>query len=771
MISPKRIDGLQIARASLGLAEVRGAPLRVVSDDGGQVVEVLVVVPGLRRTATDEPRQQDPCPVCSYARVGIIAAGLPGGERRNVRSTNYERTICDGVRALPAVAVMAILALLTSMFLVGCPIDEDPNQTPSDDDDTVDDDDDDVIDDDDDDSESGLSAQYHPTWPDVPPVEHEDTIDPPPGATENDDTVPTDIASSVEFIYSGDDASQFGVAEDTIEDYRVSVVRGRVLQTDGTGLPDVEITVLGHEELGYTFSRADGGFDLVVNGGGVMTIQYDLAGYLTSQRKVNVPWRDFTWTPDIVLLEPDTEVTEIDLLSATAIQVARGSVVTDESGERQATMMFPPQMSAVMTLSDGTEEPLETLNVRATEYTVRDYAYDSMPGNLPATSAYTYAVELSIDEALAAGARQVTFDTPVPYYLDNFIGFPVGVTVPAGYYDSEQGMWIAARSGVIIEILDTTGGYAEIDVDGSGLAADSMALDELGITEEELEEIANLYAVGDTVWRVPLDHFTPWDLNMAATPPDNAIPPDGSGPDDNDIEGDVCHEDGSIIECQNQILGESVPITGTSFSLDYRSHRTPGWKVGQALQIRVAGEEVPETLKRIEVEIQIGGRRWEYTLSHCPDQVFTFDEWNGLDAFGRPMQGQVPVQVTVGYAYQMVYQEVSTFGEPAGDTVISYNYDWDGYNTGGVVTGDCDEEEPLPPSAVWMMAPYDPFSLEWRTSATTVNGDTYADTFDAASQLWTSTTPEGRETLVYVDDLDRPIEVDIDPAVAPVTIT
>ncbi len=67
--------------------------------------------------------------------------------------------------------------------------------------------------------------------------------------------------------------------------------------------------------------------------------------------------------------------------------------------------------------------------------------------------------------------------------------------------------------------------------------------------------------------------------------------------------------------------------------------------------------------------------------------------------------------------------------------------------------------------------PYDPLSLEWMTSTTTINGDVYIETFDAASQLWTSVTPEGRETLVYVDDQGRPIEVDIDPAVSPVTIT
>jgi hypothetical protein len=31
-----------------------------------------------------------------------------------------------------------------------------------------------------------------------------------------------------------------------------------------------------------------------------------------------------------------------------------------------------------------------------------------------------------------------------------------------------------------------------------------------------------------------------------------------------------------VIECQNQILGEVLPITGAPYSLNYRSDRVPG---------------------------------------------------------------------------------------------------------------------------------------------------------------------------------------------------
>ena len=43
-------------------------------------------------------------------------------------------------------------------------------------------------------------------------------------------------------------------------------------------------------------------FDIVVNGGGQLTLNYEKDGYLPSQRAVDAPWRDFAWAPDVVLV-------------------------------------------------------------------------------------------------------------------------------------------------------------------------------------------------------------------------------------------------------------------------------------------------------------------------------------------------------------------------------------------------------------------------------------------------------------------------------------
>ena len=96
---------------------------------------------------------------------------------------------------------------------------------------------------------------------------------------------------------------------------------------------------------------------------------------------------------DVVLVQYDTQVTTIDLTSNAPMQVARGSVVTDADGTRQATLFFPQGTQAQMYLPDGTTQPLTTLHVRATEYTIGDNGPAAMPAELPPTSGYTYAVD------------------------------------------------------------------------------------------------------------------------------------------------------------------------------------------------------------------------------------------------------------------------------------------------------------------------------------------------------------------------------------------
>jgi len=469
------------------------------------------------------------------------------------------------------------------------------------------------------------------------------------------------LANTTAFLYSGTNPVQTGVAAGTIEAKRAAVLRGKVMTRDNQPLRDAKITVQYHPEFGQTLTRNDGIFDMAVNGGGVLTINYEKPGYLPVQRQVHTPWQDFAIAPDVVMIALDAKVTTIAANAAT-IQVAQGNPVTDSDGTRKAVMMFAPGTAASMILPNGGTQSLATLNVRATEYTVGPDGPKAMPGPLPPTSGYTYAVELSADEAIAAGAKEVRFSQPVMVYVENFLNFPVGGIVPAGYYDRDKAAWIPAPNGRVVKLLAIVNALAELDADGDGLADNAAQLAALNISDAERQQLAALYQSGVSLWRVPVSHFTPWDYNWPYGPPPDATPPNQPPPDTEQQEDEPTTGCGSIIECQNQTLGERLPITGTPFSLNFRSDRVPGRKTANTVNIRLSSASVPSSLKRIELGISVAGRWFTQTFSAALNQRTTF-EWDGKDAYGRTLQGSQNVSIGIGYVYGAVYQQPAQFAQ------------------------------------------------------------------------------------------------------------
>jgi hypothetical protein len=91
-----------------------------------------------------------------------------------------------------------------------------------------------------------------------------------------DRTVANSLARSTAFLYQGANAIQTGVAAGTIDFMRIAVLKGKVSDDKGNTLSGVKISILNHPEFGQTLTRADGIFDLVVNGGGILTIVGEL---------------------------------------------------------------------------------------------------------------------------------------------------------------------------------------------------------------------------------------------------------------------------------------------------------------------------------------------------------------------------------------------------------------------------------------------------------------------------------------------------------------
>src|SRR5262249_33383008 len=77
-----------------------------------------------------------------------------------------------------------------------------------------------------------------------------------------DTSVATTVAVSTQFLYTGNNPIQTGVAPGTIDAVRAAVLRGHVMDAGSNPLAGVNITILNHPEFGTTQTRADGMFDM-----------------------------------------------------------------------------------------------------------------------------------------------------------------------------------------------------------------------------------------------------------------------------------------------------------------------------------------------------------------------------------------------------------------------------------------------------------------------------------------------------------------------------
>lgn len=498
----------------------------------------------------------------------------------------------------------------------------------------------------------------------------------PPPTSALDPSVSTDFSGATSFLYAGSGAPQTGVSAGTIVPAHASIIRGLVLDRSGIVVAGARVSVVGHPELGTTFTRTDGWYDLVVNGGGRLAVRIEKAGFVTVQRSTAVPWNDFAVISPVVLTPYDTKVTPIALGSSVAgWQKAESSVTNDgdSSTNRKATLLFPPGTTAKLQNADGSETDLTgSINVRATELTVGATGLAAMPGELPPTTAYTYAVSLDADEALTA--RGVRFPNgPVVLYVDNFLGtaFVPGETAPLGYYDRERAMWVPDASGLIVKIIGiSASGVANLDITNDGVdAADSDAtLKDAGISVDERRALAEGHAAGNVLIRVLVNHFSAWDINWGVAPPPSAVPP--APPPPIPDEPKPCKQKHSIIECENLVLGEEFPIAGTPLKLDYWSSRAFGRAANRTYEALVTGDTVPDALERVDVVWTVAGRVFHQRMEPSPSMSAKFT-WDGVDVYGRKLEGRRPIYVKVGYVYKAQYKKTSAFGYYGNGTVIT----------------------------------------------------------------------------------------------------
>lgn len=475
--------------------------------------------------------------------------------------------------------------------------------------------------------------------------------DPVEVATPVDPGLAPPLADTSAFLFSGAQPVQTGVED--LDPARTGVLSGLVRERDGAPLAAVRVSVQGHPELGQTFSRADGRWDLAIEAGGPLTLVFERTGWLTSARGVAPDAGTWGNVPEVLLVPLDVEGDPLLLGVGSPPQVAEGPVQMDQDGARRAMLMLPAGTSATMRV-EGVDLPLAGATLRIDEYTVGPSGPAAMPGDLPTGSGYTWAAELSLDEAEAAGASRVDFDRPVALYVDDFLEMPVGTPVPTGWYDREAGAWVPSDDGLVIEVLGVgPDGLAEVDTSGSGTAAAPALLAALGIDEVERANLAVRYPAGGRLWRVRITHLTPWDCNWPYDLPNDARPPVLPPLTPQPVVDPECRTSGGVSP-EGQVVQQGIPVAGTGLNLVWSSDRTPAWKADHRVRVPLE-QDLPASAAGVEVTIDVGGR--PHTWSWAPgDQPTELDwTWDGVDAWGRPSSGCRPAEVRVDHLYRPVY--------------------------------------------------------------------------------------------------------------------
>jgi RHS repeat-associated protein len=454
----------------------------------------------------------------------------------------------------------------------------------------------------------------------------------------------------------------------TVDEYdakRFSLITGLVHSIDDSPLSDVSVMLHSHPEYGTVLTDAQGRFSLPVEGGTTLTVVYEKNGFITSHRKVYVPWNEIAFAETLQMIAQDPIATTVTFDGNPDTVVTHQSTrVTDEFGSRSATMVFTGDNHAYLVDENGNDvQELTTITTRATEYTTPE----SMPAVLPPTSAYTYCAELSVD-----GAQRVRFEKPVTMWVDNFLGFDVGMAVPVGYFDRDRGVWVPEKNGRVVKLLDTNAdGIADaLDSDGDDQPDD---LNGNGIFADEVKglEDQQKYPPGSTFWRVAVDHFSPYDINWAwqtiaslsplipagsessiSPNPDGMPTSDTAAPEESIKLPDNIKCLNSYVENRSRIFHEDIPIPGTDTTLHYASDRVNGFHYG--ITVPASGETVPDGLKRIIVKAGIAGRTFEKILDPLPNQKTEF-VWDGLDSLGRKVKSVTTAKVNIGFVYDAVY--------------------------------------------------------------------------------------------------------------------
>jgi len=525
------------------------------------------------------------------------------------------------------------------------------------------------------------------------------------------------VAGQTRFLWAGPRAAQRGMVAGTIDPRRVSVLRGRVLDIAGRPLGGVRVRVLRHPELGGTVTGADGSYDVAANGGASVVLDFSAPGRLPAQRRVPTGWQEIRGAPDVRLSRPDEASGTIEPTSGEAFQVYRSTPQRDADGERRATLLFPRGTRGTAVLAGGGRRELGAMAVRATEYSTGAHGPEQMPGTLPPAAAYAYSVDYGV--AAPRGTVGVRFSRPVIAYAEDFLDVPVGSALPAGRYDRVAGRWSAAGVGRVVRIAGVEGGRAQLDT-GAAPGRDASPA-RLGVTPSELAALARIYRPGTRLLRLRITRSGPYALAPAPAPPppEAAVPVGAAAGPLNGTPGAIpCPAGrGAVVGCERQRAEARIPVAGTPLALRYGSDRGPGYLPDRTLEVAVTGPVIPGPLRRVELSIEVAGRRVLRSFPPRPGQRFRW-VWDGRDAWGRRVPGAALARVTLTNVYPQDYRTL------AGSSAPGFGVATD-RGTAGTVPGRRESETRMAQTVVRALGAPDPRETDALGGFTLDVHDTY----------------------------------------------
>jgi hypothetical protein len=125
---------------------------------------------------------------------------------------------------------------------------------------------------------------------------------PPPAKIKAD--IPPSFFYQVRFLIEGDKPVQSYAKPEFYDQRRAAVIRGRVTTAAGEGIIGVRVSVdrtRGASNYGFTLTRPGGWFDMLVNGGGGVTLQFQRSPFRPLTRTVRVPWNRIQIIEPIVM--------------------------------------------------------------------------------------------------------------------------------------------------------------------------------------------------------------------------------------------------------------------------------------------------------------------------------------------------------------------------------------------------------------------------------------------------------------------------------------